>query len=140
MAQDARESKGMTRTIKKSTRTNQSSTQAQSNEESKQEMTNLTSARRRLSFTEEPRQSSAIARNPIQKRKASSELKLECQLKNIPRDNDKKSVKRLCFVCLEKSKSENNNKKPSQTNYWCSTHQVPTCIVGCYDSHRSNIT
>lgn len=26
-----------------------------------------------------------------------------------------------------------------KTNYWCSTHKKPICILKCYDLHRKNI-
>ena len=42
-----------------------------------------------------------------------------------------------CEVCFQKKKEIKSQGKASQTNFYCVTHNVPVCVIGCYDEHRS---
>ena len=63
----------------------------------------------------------------------------DCQLEKIPKQEYKKTKLLRCEVCKTSSKERNKSDSIPQTSYWCSTHGVPVCIVGCYDSHRKSI-
>jgi len=63
----------------------------------------------------------------------------KCSLQEIPLENLKKTNKKTCQICKEQKKPNPKGQFP-QTRYWCSLHQVPICIIGCYDAHLVKIT
>jgi len=39
------------------------------------------------------------------------------------------NTKKYCNLCQEQGKRK-------RTNYWCFSHEIPVCVVNCYDNHR----
>jgi len=90
--------------------------------------------------------SGAITRKFAVKRKAEKDLKSEleneierCALQEIPKGDQKKTSKLRCEICRKGVKNQSDLTRIHQTNYWCSYHRLPVCLVGCYDKHLGEI-
>jgi len=56
---------------------------------------------------------------------------IDCKIENLPQKAMKKTTKMLCEVCLQKKKEIKIQRKASQTNFYCVTHNVHACVIAC---------
>ena len=62
-----------------------------------------------------------------------------CVLSELPKNKFGVVPRQYCSVCKEKNKQGKSKKRVPQTRYFCSIHNIPVCVLQCYDLHINSM-